>query len=227
VTAPTLASRLLQYSVILPQSIDLELLIQFAITLQGRIYPPLLAASGAMFSISLVWFTLLKLHLRKGEQRLQQTNQKSLPQRVTERAEQYRRWATISLWVAFMLGLASTLAVAMTSAGIEYANAQGSQLATTYRYQNITAVPTDSKLPSASAQDRLVVTAGRTLIILQWCITACLVLLATGMSIMYKDTRNSPPQPQPISAPKPAGPAPAAPVKPAGAQLPPAAPRPA
>ncbi|KAF2462706.1 uncharacterized protein BDR25DRAFT_363675 [Lindgomyces ingoldianus] len=90
-TAVALATRLLQYSALLPHLIDAEPFLQFAVTLQGRIYPPLLAASGAMFCIGLAWFTFLKLHLRKGEQRLRQTNQKSLPQQAVGRADQYRQ----------------------------------------------------------------------------------------------------------------------------------------
>lgn len=216
-TAAALVTRLLQYSVLLPKSIDAERLIDFAVTLQGRIYPPLLAASGAMFSISLACFILLKHHLRKGEQRLRQTNQKTMPKQAKERAEQYRRWATLSLWVATALGLASTLAVAMTSAGIEYTTAQLATLS------NNTAIPKDNHLSLSS----LTVTAGRTLVILQWCITACLVILATGMSVMYSEARKSSLESPPPSAPKPGGPAPAAQAKPAGVQPLPSAPRPA
>jgi hypothetical protein len=227
VTAAALATRLLQYSALLPQLIDAEPFLQFAVTLQGRIYPPLLAASGAMFCIGLAWFMFLKLHLRKGEQRLRQTNQKSLPQQAVGRADQYRLWATISLWVAAALGLASTLAVATTSAGIQYATAQDAQLANPSQHQNHTAAPKESSLPSSRAQDGLTITAGQTLIILHWCITACLVILATGMSVMYQEAPKSISTAQPPSAPKPGGPALVAAAKPIGAQPMPGAPRPA
>lgn len=224
-TAAALATRLLQYSALLPQPIDAELFLQFAVTLQGRIYPPLLAASGAMFCIGLGWFTFLKLHIRKGEQRLRQTNQKSLPQQAVDRADQYRRWATISLWVAAALGLASTLAVATTSAGIQYATAQDTQLAIPSQHPNHTAAPKENSLSSSHTHDGLTITAGQTLIILHWCITACLVILATGMSVMYQEAPKSTAAAQPLSAPKPSGPALTAATKPVGAQPLPSAPR--
>ncbi|KAF2123262.1 hypothetical protein BDV96DRAFT_681797 [Lophiotrema nucula] len=82
-TASELKSKFRQYSAQLPYDMDAEALIQFAMTLQSRIFPPLLAASGVIFALGLVSFVLLKLDIRK--------SRRSAPHRT----ERYRKWTII------------------------------------------------------------------------------------------------------------------------------------
>lgn len=191
-----MASRLLLYSASLPNQINAELLLQFAITLQGRIFPPLLAASGAMFCISLFWLAILKLHTRRSKQKLQGATPPDKSTLVLARAEQYRQCAILSLWVATGLGLASTLAIMQTSQGLEYATTEIFQLTSMRGHQDATLA--DKSSISSSTPQNILITAGKLHIILQWCTTALLVVLAFGMSAMHQNSNSDSQVQQPL-----------------------------
>lgn len=95
----------------------LEELIGFALTLQRKIFPPLLAASGVTFAVGLIGLLLLQRDIKEGEQVLREISTKPLNQARTER---YRKVTTACFALYTGMALASAVAVTQTAAAIQY-----------------------------------------------------------------------------------------------------------
>ena len=203
VTASTLASKLRRYSASLPTTIDPELLLQFAMTIQGRIFPPLLAASGAVFSLGFMSFVLLKVSIRKSQQMAGKTPDIT-PLRALRSTERFRKCAIISFWTATGLALASTVAVAQTATGIQFTTTQMAHFPFILPATNTPFSTSNGSLliGSTTSPLKLILIAGRTQQILQWSTTACLLVFSVSVSAMHNQSINTPSsQPQQEAAP--------------------------
>ncbi|PVH90258.1 hypothetical protein DM02DRAFT_665318 [Periconia macrospinosa] len=112
-TPTTLAARLRQSSATFPPTADVESLIRFATTIQSRIFPPLLATSGLIFTLSLLALALLKRNLRKSL-----TIEKSSPARQP---------------------LASTTPVTQAAPGMQFVVDEMARLTSSQKQQNMRA----------------------------------------------------------------------------------------
>ena len=129
-TPTTLAARLRQSSATFPPTADVESLIRFVTTIQSRIFPPLLATSGLIFTLGLLALALLKRDLRKSL-----TMEKSSPAR--QRAQRYRKWGVSSFWIATGLALASTTPVTQAAPGMQFVVDEMARLTSSQEQQNM------------------------------------------------------------------------------------------
>lgn len=110
-------SKLKLNSTITPNNHLSEETLKFALTLQRKMFPPLLAAAGAIFAVGMIGFFLLQRDIKEGEQVMRGTSPKALNPRRTER---YRKSSTLSFCISTALALASAVSVTQTAAGIQY-----------------------------------------------------------------------------------------------------------
>jgi hypothetical protein len=96
-----------------------QALISLALTLQGKIFPPLLAASGSTFLIGLLSLTLLKRDIR----RFPQSVAERTPFDALKRMERIRSFTVLSIWASVGLVLTSCVAVAQTAGGLKFTTA--------------------------------------------------------------------------------------------------------
>lgn len=221
--ASILTSKLQQYSALPSNGTDPESLIQFALTLQGRIFPPLLAASAAMFCLALVPYALLKLYIRKGQQAMP----KGPPAPVRRRTERYRKWTLLLFWAATGLALASAVAATQTAAAIQFVSLQPVSSSNGTVSTATEDGGESSPLGQTPGLFTFTITAGKVQQALQWSATACVFIFSLATSAMHsqsfvKDAHDPylgraplPPLPKPggssappAAAAKPPGPAP-------------------
>ncbi|KAF2183763.1 hypothetical protein K469DRAFT_785345 [Zopfia rhizophila CBS 207.26] len=185
-TASSLTSRLRQFSAPLPDTTTSESMIQFAMTLQGKIFPPLLAASGVIFFVGLISFLLLRIDIRKGQQMLRDLGHSGPPKLTPERTERYRKYAILLFWTSTGLVLASTVAVAQTAAAIQFSTAETVQVVSILNGTNINFSDDNvSSLSPAITAVKPTITAGTTNQVLQWLMVSSLSIFAFGISKIY------------------------------------------
>ena len=145
--------------------------------LQGRIFPPLLAASRVLFSLGLLSLALLKMDIRKG------------PNATPQRTERYRKWTILCLWAATGLTLASAVGVAQTAGGIQFATKDTVRVPGSFNdtvsgsdhfVGDLSSTPVSTADPSVQT-----IEAGETHQILQWLLVASLFIFSVGVSSMH------------------------------------------
>ncbi|KAF1975251.1 hypothetical protein BU23DRAFT_566825 [Bimuria novae-zelandiae CBS 107.79] len=177
--ASDLASKFRNTTTPLPSVNVSEGLIEFAMTLQGNIFPPLLAGAGAIFALGVFFFVLLQRDVRVGDQVIRGMSNKKLS---PERTERYRKGATVSFYISFGLALASAMAVAQTAAGIQFTlQAIEGQASETLRNPDNLFL-TGKGLPTISS-----ITAGKPNQILQWFIVACSAIFSIGIGQIFDE----------------------------------------
>ncbi|KAF2463821.1 uncharacterized protein BDR25DRAFT_362370 [Lindgomyces ingoldianus] len=177
--ASDLASKFRNTTTPLPSVNVSEGLIEFAMTLQGNIFPPLLAGAGAIFALGVFFFVMLQRDVRVGDQVIRGMSNKKLS---PERTERYRKGATVSFYISLGLALASAMAVAQTAAGIQFTlQAIEGQTSETLRNPDNLFL-TGKGLPTISS-----ITAGKPNQILQWFIVACSAIFSIGIGQIFDE----------------------------------------
>lgn len=219
--ASILTSKLQQYSALPSNGTDPESLIQLALTLQGHIFPPLLAASAAMFCLALVPYAILKLYIRKGQQAMP----KGPTAPIRQRTETCRKWSLLLFWAATGLALASAVAATQTAAAIQFISLQPVSSGNGTVPAAAEGSGNSSPLGQTPGLFTFTITAGKAQQALQWSATACVFIFSLATSAMHSqsfinDARDpylgrAPPPPKPggnsappAAAAKPPGPGP-------------------
>ncbi|KAF2111748.1 hypothetical protein BDV96DRAFT_649727 [Lophiotrema nucula] len=148
-------------------------IIDFAMTLQKKIFPPLLAASAAIFVVGIIAFLLLQRDMQEGEQVVRGSSIKNLSPRRTER---YRKVTIQSFFIASGLALASAVAVAQATDGIQYASENIGKLSLGLEQTNNLLTGNEASLPA------LVITAGKASQILHWFIVGFLAVFSVSIA---------------------------------------------